>query len=382
MERLQTLLDTLVSHQPIKQAIMAVESGDGSFRWSGAAGKSVDGLPLDPEAPFFIASIDKLYNAAVVLMLAERGKLRLDDPISDYLPVDLTRGLHTLNGIDYSGSLTIRHLLSHSSGLADWLEDTPKNGKNLIEHVLERDDRSMSTAEIADLVRGLSPHFPPQDPSARRVKIRYSDTNFILIIALLETMCGQPLHRIHEDLLYAPLGLRHTYFPGTTLPLETTSAPVPLRAEGRIIEIPRLMTAFRGIYSTAGDTISFLRHLACGEVFQNPKTFALMQSRWNRFGFPMDRAALRSPGWPIEYGLGLMRFQLPRAFTSLKRLPAVIGHTGSTGCWLFWCPEMDLYFSGSVDEAGAGAVPYRIIPQILQILATGEGGPIHGIRKV
>lgn len=382
MKRLQTLLDTLASQKPIKQAIMAVESGDGSFRWSGAAGKSEDGLPLDPEAPFFIASIDKLYNTAVVLMLAERGKLRLDDPISDYLPVELTRGLHTLNGIDYSGSLTIRHLLSHSSGLADWLEDAPKNGKSLIEHVLERGDRSMSTAEIADLVRGLSPHFPPPDLSARRVKIRYSDTNFILIIALLETMFGQPLHRIHEDLLYTPLGLRHTYFPGVSLPQETTSSPVPLRAEGRVIEIPRLMTAFRGIYSTTGDTIAFLRHLARGEVFQNPRTLALMQSRWNRFGFPMDRASLRSPGWPIEYGLGLMRFQLPRAFTSLKRLPAVIGHTGSTGCWLFWCPEMDLYVSGSVDEAGAGAVPYRIIPRILQILATGEGGTRHGIREV
>jgi D-alanyl-D-alanine carboxypeptidase len=97
----------------MKQAIMAVESGDGSFRWSGARGADITA-----ESPFFIASIDKLYNAAIVMMLAEQGKLNLADPISAHLPADLTRGLHSLNGTDYSNKLTIRHLLSHTSGLA------------------------------------------------------------------------------------------------------------------------------------------------------------------------------------------------------------------------------------------------------------------------
>jgi D-alanyl-D-alanine carboxypeptidase len=50
--------------------------------------------------------------------LAEQGKLNLADPISAHLPADLTRGLHSLNGTDYSNKLTIRHLLSHTSGLA------------------------------------------------------------------------------------------------------------------------------------------------------------------------------------------------------------------------------------------------------------------------
>jgi D-alanyl-D-alanine carboxypeptidase len=368
MERLQKLLDTLASQKPHHQAIMAVESGDGSFRWSGAAGKAVGGEPLSSETPFFIASIDKLYNTVIVLMLAEQGRLSLDDPVSACLPATLTRRLHVLNGDDHSGKITIRHLLSHTSGLADWLEDAPKNGKSLFEEVLEKGDRAMTFEEIAERARGLKPHFAPQDLSSRRVRVRYSDTNFILIIALIETIYGKPLHQVHQDLFYKPLGLHHTYFPGLSQPLVQTQPPVPLRADGQVIEIPELMASIRCIYSTAGDMIAFLRSLTRGEVFQNPETFAQMQARWNRFGFPTDRAALRSPNWPIEYGLGLKRFQLPRVFTSLKRLPAVIGHTGSTGCWLFWCPEMDLYFAGSVDEAGAGAVPYRIMPQMLRIL--------------
>lgn len=367
MERLQKLLDTLVAQKPIAQAIMAVESGDGSFQWSGAAEKT--GVQINADSPFFIASIDKLYNVAIVLMLAEQGKLNLDDPIFAYLPADLTRGIHSLNGIDHTAKITVRHLLSHTSGLADWLEDAPKNGKSLIEQVLESGDRSLTFEEIVERARGLKPHFPPQDFSAPKVKARYSDTNFILLIALIETICGQPLHRVHAEMLYAPLGLNHTYFPGASQPLSATPAPVPLRADGQVVEIPGLMQSFRGSYSTAGDTIAFLRALTRGEIFQKEETFALMQSRWNRFGFPLDRAALRAPGWPIEYGLGLMRFQLPRIFTGLKRLPAVIGHTGSTGCWLFWCPELDLYFSGSVDEASAGAVPYRLMPEMLKIFS-------------
>jgi hypothetical protein len=60
-----------------------------------------------------------------------------------------------------------------------------------------------------------------------------------------------------------------------------------------------------------------------------------------------------------------MRFRLPRIFTRLRRLPAVIGHTGSTGCWLFYSPEWELLLAGSVDEVVAGALPYRIVPRML-----------------
>lgn len=82
----------------------------------------------------------------------------------------------------------------------------------------------------------------------------------------------------------------------------------------------------------------------------------------------MDASAARAPGWPIEYGYGLMRFQMPPILTGMYRLPAVIGHTGSTGTWLFYCPEMDAYFAGVVDQGTAGAVPYRTMPKLLRIM--------------
>lgn len=374
--RLEGLLRRLTTRKPIEQAIVAVESGDQSLRWIGAVGEVTTGGQVVEETPFFIASIDKLYNATIAMMLSETGRLDLDDPITTYLPSAITRRLHRHRGTDYSERITVRHLLSHTSGLADWLEDYPKGGPSLIERVLDEGDRTLTIEELATQVRDqLRPHFPPQDLSAKRPKARYSDTNFMLIIAIIEAVTDQPLHEVHEQMLYRPLGLRHTYFPGLTQPLDPTPAPMVLCAKGQPLSIPLLMRSIRGIYSTAADTMAFLRRLVRNDVFQNPETLASMQSRWHGFGLPLDRAALRSPGWPVEYGLGMMRFRLPRVFTPTAPMPSILGHTGSTGCWLFYCPEWDVLLSGSVEEATAGAVPYRTVPRILNILRSSEWGP-------
>ncbi|HXV60249.1 MAG TPA: serine hydrolase domain-containing protein [Vicinamibacteria bacterium] len=374
--RLQELLRRVASRAPIKQVIMAVESGDRSFCWNGALGEATrDGTALRANSPFFIASIDKMLNATIAMKLSEAGRLDLDATISTYLPDVLTRGLHRPSGIDYSDRITIRHLLGHTSGLADWLEDRPKGGRSLVERLIRDGDMSLGIEEMTTLVRDeLRPHFPPQDLSANRQRIRYSDTNYMLLIAVIEAVAGQPLHQVHERLLFRPLHLRHTYFAGSSQPLDPTPEPPVLRFEGRPLHIPLLLRSVKGIYSTAEDTLAFLRALVRGAVFQDAKVLASMQQHWNRFGFPLDRAALRAPGWPIEYGLGIMRFRLPRVFTPLSPMPEVVGHTGSTGCWLFHCPELDVVLTGSVDEVTAGAVPYRVVPKILQILRSSSQG--------
>lgn len=367
--RLDGLLRELTSWRPITQAVVAVESGDRSFRWVGAEGTTASGGRVVEDTPVFIASIDKLYNATIALMLKEAGRLDVGEPISAYLPPTITRGLHRYRGVDRSEKITVRHLLTHTSGLADWLEDYPKGGPNLRESILEEGDRTLTIEELAAHVRDhLRPHFPPQDLTGKRPKPRYSDTNFMLVIAIIEAVTGQPLHEVHQSMLHEPLGLRQTYSPGLNRPPHPAADPMILRASGEPLKIPLLIKSFRGIYSSAADMITFMRGLMRGEVFQTPDTLAAMQSNWRRFGFPMDRAALRSPGWPIEYGIGLMRFRLPRLFSPAAPMPPVLGHTGSTGCWLFYCPELDTFLAGSVNEVTAGAVPFRIVPKILRVL--------------
>lgn len=184
-------------------------------------------------------------------------------------------------------------------------------------------------------------------------------------------MTGQPLHRSFEELLFKPLGLRQTYLFGQHEPQQPAPEPATIWFQDQPLQLPRFMAshgAEGGMVSTVEDMTAFMRALFGGKVFDGPATLQRMQERWIRFGFPRDAAAMRAPSWPIEYALGLIRFRLPRLFTPLEPMPAVLGHTGSTGSWMFYCPERDLYLSGTVDQATAGAVPYRFVPRLLRAL--------------
>jgi len=357
----------------VQHAIMAVESAEGSFRWVSCAGDAnPDGTPIRADTPFFIASVTKLYIAAAIMKLHERGRVGLDESISAYLSPALIGGLHRLGGEEYTDTITVRHLLGHTSDLPDYIGERPRGGRTLLERLVSEGDMACGIAEVVSIVRQLTPHFPPQPRSAKRSRARYSDTNYRLLIAIIETVTTSPLHRAFEELLFRPIDLRHTYLPGHA-PLGLATAPATLWCNNQPLELPLALGSLGDLYSTVDDTIRFLRALIRGEVFDDSTTLAAMQECWIRFGFPLDAAALRIPGWPIEYGLGLMRFRLPRVFTLGYQMPTVLGHTGSTGSWLLHCPRLNVLLSGTVDQVTAGAVPYRIVPKVLRIIESSEG---------
>jgi D-alanyl-D-alanine carboxypeptidase len=167
-------------------------------------------------------------------------------------------------------------------------------------------------------------------------------------------------------LVLDPLGLRHTWIPGHPRPSIPDAPPAVLRDGDEVLDFPRFFRSIGDLNSTSSDLLDFLMAVEQGRLFRNPGTWPRMQARWNRFSQPLDRAALRLPSWPIEYGLGVMRFRLPRFLTPFRPVPAVVGHTGSTGTWLFHAPELDLYVVGSVNQITAGALPYRFVPRVLR----------------
>ena len=372
--RLQGHVERLGGKKHVKHAILAVESGDGTFRWIGAVGAAdPGGTSMRSDTSFHIASIDKLYTASAVMRLREDELISLDSPVTAYLPFSLVDGMHRFDGVDHTKKITVRHLLGHTSGLADCLEDRPKGGRSLMERIFEDGDMSFGIEDLMNIVRhDLTPHFPPQPASGQRQRARYSDTNFQLLIAIIEAVTNKPLYQVMEEMFFRPLSLKSTWLFGYSRPINPVSDPATVWFEEKPLDLPLAMQSFPSIYSTAEDCLVFLRALVTGMVFQERETLDLMQQRWNRFRFALDPAALRSPGWPIEYGLGMMRFRLPRAFTPFRPVPAVIGHTGSTGCWLFYCPELDLLLCGTVDQAAAGAVPFRFVPGLLRDLAYPE----------
>ncbi len=357
---LEAELRRLAGRRAIPHAILAVESLDGHFRWSG-----VEGAGFPPRTPFFLASITKLYIAAAILRLSERGLLHLDGRLSDYLPAGLIRGLHRFQGRDYTTQITLHHCLCHATGLPDSLEERPRGGRSLLELAFEEGDRAWTLTEAITLARDhLKPHFPPQVLSQPNARIRYSDTNFQLLMAVIETVTGKTLASAYDELLFQPLGLSRTRLPETP-----GEAPAPLYFGSRILELPRALESSRDLIATPADALAFLRALIQGSAFDLPETARLMfGGPWRRFGLPRDAASLRAPSWPIEYGLGAMRFRLPRWLAPLRTPPELIGHTGSTGTWLFYCPALELLFTGAVNEAGSGAVPYRFMPRLLRAL--------------
>ncbi len=364
---LQDILEQLKGMKGVRHAIMAVESRDGAFRWSGATGiADSDGTPMEVDTPFWIASVTKLYIASSLLKLHETRILSIDDFVIDYLPKDLLKGVHVIDGVDYYNRLTIKHLLSHSSGIPDYLEIKAKGEQTLIDQVLEGDDMAWSIEDILQTVRRANASlFPPQNLSNSKYRIRYSDTNFQMLIAIIEAVTKKPIEEAYRDLLFQPLNLVNTFLPGSKPMEQVRPVATAWIQDTPFDNKPQAIRSFGDLNSTVSELIEFMKALLNGKVFHKSETLDLMLGQWRTFGFNLSPL---SPGWPIQYGLGVMRFKMPRVFSPLHPMPEVIGHTGAVGSWLFYCPKQDLILAGTVSQVTAAAAPLKLIPKVLKVL--------------
>jgi D-alanyl-D-alanine carboxypeptidase len=363
---LQEQLQRLVTTRHIHHAVAAIESMDGSFKWSGTAGIAYpDETPMTIDTPFWIASITKLFTAAAILKLHEQEQVSIEQPMATYLPGKLIHGLHRFKGVDYTENITLQNLLGHSSGLPDYIEIHRRDEKSLFDKILAAGDLSWTLEDLISIVRDVnSSFFPPQASEAKNKKVRYSDTNYQLLIAILEAVTGKPLHEIFDEMFYKPLGLKKTFHPGKS-PAGVVPPAATLWYKETPLNIPQAMASFKDPFSTVDDLLIFMRALLRGDLFNDPATVKLMHTEWNRFGFSISPVG---PGWPIEYGLGMMRMLVPRFLTPIRPFPAFFGHTGATGTWLFYCAQLDLLLAGDVSQITAGPVPFQFVPKILRAL--------------
>jgi len=373
--RLQDAVEGLAGRPNVPHAMLSVEAVDGAFAWAGAAGAANPaGVAPTPSTPFWIASVTKLYTATVVFQLAEQGRIVLDESMTAYLPEAQTNGLHRMDGVDRSDAVTLRHLLTHASGLPDYLEDRPRDGgPSLLERVVDQGDVAWTIDDVVEIVRNdLEPRFPPQPLAAGKHRIRYSDTNYQLLIAIVESVIGKRLPDVFAERIYGRIGVSQTWHPGTRG--ASVDAGVARVHQGpRPLDVPLAMSSFLDLYSTVGDMTAFLRALVRGHLFDDPATLRTMRSGWTAFPFSLNPATT-SLTWPIEYGHGMMRMTMPRIFSPFRAVPSMEGHTGVNGSWLFYSPELDVIIAGTVDQMTAGAVPFRFVPKLLAMLAS-ELGP-------
>jgi D-alanyl-D-alanine carboxypeptidase len=366
---LQRELDRLLQRPDVPHAVLRVEHADGAFSWAGAVGIArSDKTPMTTATPFNVAGIDKLFTAAAVLRLYERNLIELDAPITSCLPAAITRGLNSQGGTDHASQITVRHLACHTSGIASYLDEAPRGGRSLADRLVSDGDLDLSPAGLLDIVRGqLPPHFRPRRSFGSRPRVRYSDTNYLLLNAIIEAVSGEPAHVVVQREVFVPAGLRHTWYWGLTEPASPVPAEAAIWSRSAALDVPRALKALRVAYSTTGDLVTLLRVLSGGAFFERRGTWGMMQ-RWHRFGIRRGASASTLPGWPIAYGFGLMRFQKPRLLTPLQRMPALVGHSGSTGSWIFHCPERSLYLAGTVSDVNAADLPFQVLPRLLALI--------------
>ncbi len=157
-----------------------------------------------------------------------------------------------------------------------------------------------------------------------------------------------------------PLGLENTY-PFTTETIDRYDSVAAMLYGAERVAMPRAMASVRadgGMVSTAADGIVFLEAFMKGRLFPEEYLHEI-QHQWNPI-FP-----------PLEYGMGIMRFALPRYYTLFRKIPPMIGHSGASGAVLFHVPELDLYVSGTVNQIKRRSLSYNLMTRL--VLACQDG---------
>ncbi len=245
-------------------------------------------IPLDSKSVFEIASVSKQFTAMAVMLLAEQGKLSLDDPMVKHLP----------EYANFPREITLRHLLQHTSGIRDF---------NGLFHLAGYTEDHFYTNE--DIRRMLSRQKTLNfDPGSQYL---YSNSGYWLAAEVVARVTGMTLRAFTERYIFAPLGMRDTHFH------DDHNEPVPRRATGyerrpdgrfRISMLNLDRVGPGGLYTTVED-------LALWDAnFYQPKVGAQALKE-------MQTPGTLTGGKPIDYGLGLR-------ITRYRGLPVVV-HTGA-----------------------------------------------------
>jgi len=235
-----------------------------------AYGKANEGLPANPALPYQIASNSKQFTAMAILLLRDEGKLKLDDPVSRYIP-----------GITEGDKITIRELLSHTSGLQDfWPQDY-----SFIDM-----EQATTPQHIVDKWAKKPLDFAPG------TRWQYSNTGYVVAGMIAEKVSGQPLLTYLHRKIFDPLGMISVHDQDDT---NTPAFPAGYKRNAlgpvRVAQQPG-----RGWLYAAGELSMNAGDLAKWDIARMNR--ALIPARdWAEQETPV----LRSDGRTNGYGLGV-----------------------------------------------------------------------------
>ena len=344
---LQAEIDALTAGGFPPGMIAWIDAPDYQFAGASGSANLADGTPMSSEGAFRIGSITKMFTAVVIMQLAEDGVLTLDDPLALWLP-DVAAQL------PYGDQITLRHLLTHTSGLFNVVEHesyyadiftemvVDEATGNVMLDCVERDPNDT----LARYVYGKEAQFEPG------TQWRYSNTNYTLLGMIIEAATEMPLAEAYRTNIYEPLGMTSTF-------LDCYEAPVVDVVHGYTVsgdamtDVTELHESVGwsagGLVSTASDLTAFARGLFSGALFDNPETLA----------------AMTTPALDSAYGMGIMLQD------------GYVGHAGGIAGFrsvLNYSPEFDtvVVMLYNTDATGPEQIQADMLNPLIPLLSAAE----------
>ena len=295
----KVLKDSFAADKP-GASVIVVKDGRMVFRKALGMADLELGVPLQPDMVFRLGSITKQFTAASILMLAEEGKLSLQDPIEKFLPGYPTQG----------HAITVEHLLTHTSGIQSYT-DIPG-------WMTTKITAPMTVAELVDGFKKEPMQFAPGE------KWAYNNSAFVLLGAIIEKASGKSYEAFVKERIFEPLGMTSSYY-GSTEPI------IPKRVPGYTADGDKVRNA--GYLSmtqpySAGSLSSSVDDLARWDAALYTEKIlkkASLEKAWTSYVLKSGEATKYGYGWAvsklrgrrsIEHGGGIFGFS-----TYALRLP-------------------------------------------------------------
>ncbi len=265
--------------------------------WSGAAGVADvrTERPIRAGMEHRVGSVTKTFTATAVLKLVEQGRVQLDAPIGNYLP-------ETVPGAR-GQQITVRMLLNHTSGIADYIVYVFPSLRSLSPRSL--DGGRFDTLRPAQLAAWGLAGPPTNSPGA---SWSYSNTNYVILGLLLEKVTGIKAETFIDRNVIKPAGLKHTYFPRT--PYVEGAHSRQYESLYGYADPPREYSVYNmswagtagALVSTMDDLNRFYRALLTGRLIGTGALTEMLRT-----------VPVRDPSGTtvLNYGLGLYALDLP-----------------------------------------------------------------------
>jgi CubicO group peptidase (beta-lactamase class C family) len=273
--------------------------------------------PMSADTIFWIASMTKPITAAAILALQDDGKLNIDDPIGKYIPE--LKDLKTADGKVHV--VTIRHILSHTSGMAEASNEQTKNAKSL-----------------ADLIPAYAARPLVFAPNA---KWSYCQSGINTAGRIVEVVSGMSLPEFFERRFFGPMGMKDTTFYLSESQMPRLALSYKRGADGKLEAAPnfilqgksptdrdRYPAANGGLYSTGPDYARFCQMLLNNGTLDG-KTY--LKSESVKLMSTVTTGELKTGFTPGNgWGIGCCIVREPQGVTAMLS-PGTFGHGGAHG---------------------------------------------------